>query len=298
MLSNHDTVSISAQAAHLFTIPDGEFNRRHKRSGEPGAAVRYQLERVYDFVSSEAIILCDSRGQKLKGVGDRQLCTLLSRSVPAIYSGNTDRLSYQLKVMDIVRPDISCAQISLLPLPIPHPEKKLFVASVSDSEFNQAGVLHATGGIRRILGVPASKNIRTSRRISSADRLAFDLSRAMNLGYHDFFESALAQELKIPRRFFGPSRKDYHKALDIMLDRIDQRLEREGLACDRPDLRERLFNRGFISYEGYRNFLYQLPIRVVASRRRVATLHVQMAVYDKHFEIPVPPRTTLEFTTG
>ena len=131
------------------------------------------------------------------------------------------------------------------------------------------------------------------RPISSRDRLRYDVSKAIKLGYHDFFESALAQELRIPRRFFGPSRGHYHKALEIMLERVNIRLQREGMSVDRPKFTERLFNRGKISYEGYRNYLYDLPVRIAVTGRCLGTLKVEMAAYQKHFEIPIPPKAIL-----
>jgi len=286
-----DTVSIATQASWIFGVDDDSFNRRRTRSPEPGRAVGYQFERVYDMIASEAIVLCDSRGNKLRSTGDQQLCRLLSQAVPPIFSGQATK-DIQLKALDIVRPNIAWNNIAIRPIPIPQRKKQLFVASISESTFNEAGVLHAGSGVKRILGIPSHVRSHFQHVISSKDRLAFDVSKAIGIGFHDFYASPVANDLRIPRRR-GPRRSSYVQALGMMLDRVDVRLEREGLCVDRPTRWSRWFTRGQMTMEGYRSLQFALPVRRRVTRRQLGSLQIEMTVYDRQFSIPEPPKAVL-----
>jgi len=289
MITEH-TVSTAVEASVLFDEPEG-INRRRRRSPQPVSAVNYQFERVSDIVAAEALVLCDDRGRNLSGVGNSQLCRMLSQSVPAIFTGEATK-DVQLKGMDIIRPGIDWTNIAIRPLRVEHRRRHLFVASVSESQFNLAGVHHASGGVRRILGLPSPVRPRGVVRITSRDRLAFDVARAMELGYHNFFSSRLANELRVPRRF-GPSQRVYMLALNHMLSKVSSRLEREGLIVAKPTIWDRWFKRGVSSFGSYRTFRLALPIRQHDDNRRCGTLDIDMTVYGRQFEIPKPPNAIL-----
>jgi hypothetical protein len=285
------TVSTAQTAALLFQDPDDSANRRGRRSPEPGLAVGFQFERVYDVVGAEAIVLCDDKGHKLKSVGDPQLCRMLARSTPTIWAGAATR-EVTLKGMELIRPYLDWTDIAIQPIQVPQRQSKLYVASVSESTFNEAGAHHARQGVRRILGIPESPSGPLHRVVSSRDRLAWDVSKALTAGYYDFNGSALAIELRVPKRF-GPRKGDYTKALDLMLWRVDQRLEREGLYVERPTFFERLFARGEVAMEGYRSYRFHLAVRRGSTGRRLGTLNLEMNVYDRAFCLPQPPTAVL-----
>lgn len=286
-----DTVSRAVEAAHLFHDPDFSDNRRRRRSGEPARAVGYQFERVYDVVGADAIVLCDERGKKLSAVGDDQLCRMLSGSIPRIASGDRSQAAYSFKAMSLLRPGIGFQDLVVDAITVPKRRKQLYVASISESVFNHAGVEHATAGVRRILGI--SGGSKEGAVVTSRDRLAYDLGRALEIGYREFNQSGFAQELRIPKRF-RPSRGVYVRALDRILGRVDQRLRREGLRCARPNLRDRFFGRDERVSEGYRHRRYQLPVRFEKSGSRWATLQIEMPIYERQFEIPRAPVARLE----
>tara|TARA_B100000029_G_C17272275_1_gene850276 strand:+ start:309 stop:830 length:522 start_codon:yes stop_codon:yes gene_type:complete len=173
MQITENTLSRAVEATQLFTVLEGD-NRRRYRSSEPTQAVDYQFKRIYDVVGSEALVLCDNRGRDLASVGDKQLCRLLSHSTPNLYSRSKAHLQVQMKGLEIIRPGIDSSNISLSGIPLPVRNRKLFVASISESKFNEAGVLHATNGVSRILGLGFPCRGVT---VSSRDRLVYDISR-------------------------------------------------------------------------------------------------------------------------
>jgi len=288
-----NTVSRATEASALFAISEDADNRRRRRSAEPAKAVGFQFERVYDIVGSEAIVLCDRSGRKLSSVGDDQLCRLLSKSVPTIYGGNSSKLDYQLKAMDIIRPDIDFSHIALDPIAVPHQCRQLFVASISESNFNPAGVSHAGEGVRRILGVPDPYQS-MNRVVSSKDRLSYDVARGIDLGYQDFNDSEIGSTMRRPRRR-APSRRMYGRALEQMMARADRRLKREGLRADRPGLWTSFWSRDEALRDGnYRRRRFELPLRFLASGRQWGVLSVTMVCGDRNFEIPQAPRVELQ----
>ena len=293
MAAFQDTVSRAVEAAHLFDDPDYSRNRRTRRSGNPSRALGYQFERVYDVVGSEAIILCDERGRKLSGVGDDQLCRMLSCSAPGFHVGSRSQASLRLKGMDLIRPGIDFQHIAMQQIAVPRQRKQLFVASVSDSDFNCAGVEHATIGVRRILGIPTQHGFERPI-VTSRDRLSYDLRRAVEIGYQEFNASPLAQQLRVPRRFASPSRRTYIKALNAILQRVDIRLKREGLLVGRPNLRDRFTSRDHHITEGYRSRRFELPVRFISSGSKWGSLQIDMTIYDRQFEIPQAPKASLE----
>ena len=293
MSAFQDTVSRAVEAAHLFDDPDYSRNRRRRRSGNPSRALGFQFERVYDVVGSEAIILCDERGKKLSGVGNEQLCRMLSYSAPGFHLGNRSQAGLRLKGMELIRPGIDFEHIAMQKIAVPRQRKQLFVASVSDSDFNSAGVEHASVGVQRILGIPTQYGFDRPI-VTSRDRLSYDLRRAVEIGYQEFNSSPLAQRLRVPRRFATPSRTTYIKALNAILQRADVRLKREGLLVDRPTLRDRFVSRDQHVTEGYRNRRFELPVRFANSGSKWGSLQVEMTIYDRQFEIPQAPKASLE----
>jgi hypothetical protein len=285
-----NTVSRKTEAKALFEVPTAEDNRRRRRSAEPARAVGFQFERVYDLVGSEAIVLCDVQGRPLSAIGDDQLCRLLAKSVPVLSVGDARRVDYQLKAMDIIRPEIDFSHIAVEPIPVPHRSRGLFVASVSESTFNEAGVQHAGDGVRRILGIPEADQEPSV--VSSRDRLAYDLERALEIGYQDFKDSELAQSLRGSRRR-GASRRQYAGALAFMLDRVDKRLRREGLRADRPSLLARFWGEEESLSAGYRLRRFDLPLRFVKSGRQWGRLTVDMTCADTRFDVPSAPSASL-----
>ena len=290
-ITTEDTVSTATRASYIFNMQDDSENRRRLRSPEPGRAVSFQFERVYDMVGSEAIVLCDARGRQLRSVGERQLCRMLSVSTPAIYRGDAQR-EVQLKGMELLRPNTDWSSIAIRPIRLPVRRKQLFVASVSDSTFNQAGVHHAREGIRRILGIPQALSHYHRPVVSSRDRLAYDVSKALTGGYHDFNGSTHSMELRVPGRF-RPRRSRYVQALSMMLWRVDRRLEREGLYVERPKFWNRHFGRSSVPMEGYRALNFALPVRRGSTGRRLGTMAIEMTCYDRAFNVPQPPNGVL-----
>lgn len=287
-----DTVSRAVEAAHLFSMPEADANRRRKRSAEPSRALDFQFRRVQDVVGSEAIVLCDQRGRKLSGLGDDSFCRMLSRAVPNIAQGSRSQVSYQFKALDLLRPGIDTTHLAVSSIAIPKQRKRLFVASVGESIFNHAGIEHATTGVRRILGVPDAA--RPNQIVTSRDRLAYDLGRAMQHGFNEFNSSELAQRLRRPRRG-RPGRGEYQRALTNMLGRIEQRLGREGLLVDRPGLRERFFAKDiYAGVDGYRNRRFGLPIRFARSGKQWGVLNVELTLYERQFQIPKAPTAVLQ----
>jgi hypothetical protein len=291
MLRTEDTVSTQTQAGWIFAMDDDSRNRRRCRSPEPKQAVTYQFERVVDVVASEAIVLCDQRGRPLSSVGSGQLCRMLSQSVPAIFTGDATR-EVQLKALEIVRPNLDWSHIAIRPIAIPFKRNKLFVASISESTFNQAGVHHAGDGVRRILGIPDRLVAQKPRVISSRDRLCYDVSRALEHGFTEFWASPEAFNLRV-KQAHNTSRRAYVQALEMMLERVHHRLAREGLIVDRPSLWDRWFGRGESAQVGYRRRRFELPVRGLAPSRRVGTLSIEMTVYTRGFEIPEVPKAVL-----
>lgn len=295
MAAFQDTVSRAVEAAHLFNNPDDSNNRRRRRSGNPSRALGYQFERVYDVVGSEAIILCDEKGRKLSGVGDQQLCRLLSYSAPGFHLGDRSQASLRLKGMDLIRPGIDFEHIALKPIAVPRQRKQLFVASVGEGDFNSVGVEHASYGVRRILGIPNPFGAERTQ-VTSRDRLAYDVRRAIEIGYQEFNASPLAQRLRTPRRFTAPSKGIYIRALKEMMGRVDARLKREGLWVERPRLRDRFVSQDQHVTEGYRNRRFELPVRFINSGLKWGSLCIDMTIYDRQFEIPRVPQAALELS--
>jgi hypothetical protein len=286
-----NTLSRAVEATQLFTVLEGD-NRRRSRSSEPTKAVDYQFKRIYDVVGSEALVLCDSRGRDLASVGNKQLCRLLSHSTPTLYSRSNDHLRVQMKGLDIIRPGIDPSNISLSGISLPAHNRKLFVASISESKFNEAGVLHATNGVSRILGIGHPYRGVT---VSSRDRLIYDVSRSVSRGYYRFLKGALCRALSEKRWFTGFGAKSvYKRALSAILERSSRRLSREGLIIEQPS-----FWRGMTGHytplsAGYRQQQWLLPVKIIATGRSWGLLRVEMVMNDNHFHIPSPPMGDLE----
>jgi hypothetical protein len=294
-LQTHDTVSTKAQAVILFGDETAGADRRRRRSSDPEKAVNFQFDRVLDVVASEAIVLCDQRGRSLTGRGHQQLCRMLAHTVPSIVAGDRRQVDYKLKALDILRPGADISNVSLRPIVMPSGRRHLFVASLSESTFNEVGVHHASGGVRRILGIPHpySRVAPMPSLVSSRDRLNYDVVRAISHGFQAFNETALAAQLRIPRRSSRVPGRDYVRALTVMLGPVDRRLAREGLTVQRPGLRSRWLNWGETRNDGYRIRRFKLPLRELRSGRRLGLLTLEMLTYDRAFAIPRPPRVAL-----
>jgi hypothetical protein len=293
MMRPEQTVSTAATAELLFLDPNYSRNRRKIRSADPERAVSFQFERVVDVVASEAIVLCDERGSSLMDRGDKQLCRMLARSVPSIVRGDRDDLQRRLKSMDVLRPGVDGSLLAVGDIAVPNKKRRLYVASISESEFNTAGVHHAKLGVKRILGIPESSRMGLTPRISSRDRLVYDVSRALYLGYYDFHASPLAAELRQTRTLFCVAPRSYATALEFMMERVDRRLVREGLVVDHPTRMDRWFGRGYQKGDGYRERRFQLPVRCLQSGQQRGVLALTMQCYSRRFEIPRPPNAVL-----
>ena len=265
-------------------------DRRYRRSDVTTQALAFQCAHVQEGLSLRAMIVSDDIGDRWVGSGDRALCRMLSKSAPAIASGD-EHAAMRLRALQVLQSDLDGSRVTTTRIKVPRQSRYIYVTGVGANQMRAGGVGTTAEGAKRILGYTLDRTI--------DERGDYDAARAIQALVDGAFArlvSAAGVTGEAPSSFLGFSDdRVYRDTLNHILAPAIDAIAKSGIVVDdiwrnylwrsrEARIDESIFERRFTA-----------SMRESRSNARLGELDVRFFHRHEVFDIPYCPRINLRW---
>lgn len=272
--------------------PTRIIDRRYRRSEITTQALAFQCAHVQEGLSLRAMIVSDDIGDRWVGSGDKALCRMLSKSAPAIGSGN-EHAAMRLRALQVLQSDLDGSKVTTTKIKVPNQSRYIYVTGVGANQMRVGGVSTAAVGTKRILGY-------TQRPQQHLDeRGDYDAGRALQ----HLVDGAFARLVcaagvtgEVPTGFFGLSDdRVYRDTLNHILAPAIDAVAKSGIVVDDLWRNYRWRSRETRIDESVFERKFSASMREGRSNVRLGEFEVRFFHRHDAFDVPYCPRLTLKW---
>ncbi len=267
-------------------------DRRYRRSPVLTEALGYQCAHIQEGLSLEALVVSDDVGDRWVGSGDKSLCRLLSRSALDLSERGSVEAAYRLKTLQSLKSDLKSSDITTCRIKLPDSQRFVVVTGVGSNRLRTNGVVSASRGTKRILGLTKSRENRTSQdEFDAAQHLQelVDNSYARLVSTQGLYGQAPRQLLGLVDD--GVYREAFKHILAPAMDAVTQ----SGVIVDDPWRSYRFRSRERRYTDGTFERTFRVALREARSGLRLGDLEIRFFHRHDEFEIPYCPRLSIRW---
>ena len=265
-------------------------DRRYRRSDITTQALAFQCAHVQEGLSLRAMIVSDDIGDRWVGSGDKALCRMLSKSAPAIASGD-EHAAMRLRALQVLQSDLDGSRVTTTRIKVPRQSRYIYVTGVGVNQMRVGGVSTTAEGAKRILGYALDAG--------PDERGDYDAARAIQALVDGAFArlvSAAGVAGNVPSTFFGFSDdRAYRDTLNHVLAPAIDAIAKSGIVVDDIWRNYRWRSREIRLDESIFERRFSAPMRESRSNARLGELEVRFFHRHDAFDIPYCPRVNLRW---